>query len=404
MEHAPNRFSLKDCRLACAYDPHCLIWQAFPIEHGRSCYQGYTGMNITCTPPKPGEKPSFMDGGRRFSSPSPAFRTDYSFALADATNDIDAHWPLVDAPHDFIAELGNFTENSEDMHHGYLPRNASWYRKHFVLPKEWQTDGGATFVHFEGVFHHSTIFLNGHYLMSHECGYTGFDVRLDNATGIRYGPDQANVLAIRADASFGSGHWYEGGGIYRPVHLEHVAPTHITRDGLFVPPESDGRSISASAELETINPHGESAVTVRFSLYELDAITPTSAPIATATSAPIELPRPGITTAKAHLTPPAGAIRLWSTKNPHQYTMLAEVVVRDEVVDSVRVRVGFRTTTLSGVDGTAPFTLNGESFHFRGFSHHNSIGGLGVAIPERVQLFRVQVGLDGVSVHLRLLS
>lgn len=39
MEHAPNRFSMKDCRLACAYDPHCLVWQAFPIEHGRSCFQ-----------------------------------------------------------------------------------------------------------------------------------------------------------------------------------------------------------------------------------------------------------------------------------------------------------------------------------------------------------------------------
>ena len=29
--------------------------------------------------------------------------------------------------------------------------------------------------------------------------------------------------------------------------------------------------------------------------------------------------------------------------------------------------------------------------NLRGFSHHNSIGGLGVAIPERVDLFRVQV-------------
>ena len=25
------------------------------------------------------------------------------------------------------------------------------YRKHFHLPAEWKTDGGATFVHFEGV-------------------------------------------------------------------------------------------------------------------------------------------------------------------------------------------------------------------------------------------------------------
>ena len=36
------------------------------------------------------------------------------------------------------------------------------------------------------------------------------------------------------------------------------------------------------------------------------------------------------------------------------------------------------------------FSLNGDVFKLRGFSHHNSIGGLGVAIPERINLFRVQ--------------
>ena len=143
----------------------------------------------------------------------------------------------MDAPHDFIAERGNFTNDVTNFKQGYLPRNASWYRKHFHLPAAWGGDGGATYVHFEGVFHHATVFLNGRYLMSHECGYTGFDVRLDNATGapLRHGTGAANenVLTVRADASFGSGHWYEGGGIYRPVQLVHVAPTHIVRDGLF---------------------------------------------------------------------------------------------------------------------------------------------------------------------------
>jgi beta-galactosidase/beta-glucuronidase len=175
----------------------------------------------------------------------------------------------VDAPHDFIAEYGKFTDNSEDLHHGSLPRNVSFYRKHFYLPTEWESDGGATFVHFEGVFHHATFFLNGQYLMSHECGYTGFDVRLDNATNIRFGPNAQNVLTLRADASFGSGHWYEGGGIYRPVHLEHVASTHITRNGLFVPPEGDGSSIAASAELETVG-KADSKAWVVFSLFELE--------------------------------------------------------------------------------------------------------------------------------------
>ena len=126
MESAPNRFSMKDCRLACAYDPHCMVWQAFPIAYGRKCYQGYTGMNITCTPPQPTDNPSHMGGGRRSSSPDPAFRTDYGFATADAADAVDADWTVVDTPHDFIAEYGNFTDNDEDQHHGFLPRNASW--------------------------------------------------------------------------------------------------------------------------------------------------------------------------------------------------------------------------------------------------------------------------------------
>eukprot|EP00966_Prymnesium_polylepis_P183568 4254377-Prymnesium_polylepis.1 len=79
--------------------------------------------------------------------------------------------------------------------------------------------------------------------MSHECGYTGFTVRIDNASHVRYSASDgsnANVLAVRTDASFGSGHWYEGGGIYRPVHLVHHAPLHVVADGLFVPSEGDG--------------------------------------------------------------------------------------------------------------------------------------------------------------------
>ena len=387
MEHAPNRFSLKDCRLACSYDPNCLVWQAFPIEHGRLCYQAYTGMNVTCHPPD-GEQPSHMGGGRRTASPHPAFRTDYPFATADAASAIDADWAVVDAPHDFISEMGNFTEDQSDQHHGYLPRNVSWYRKHFQLPAAWQSDGGATFVHFEGVFHHATFFLNGKYLMSHECGYTGFDLRLDNATGILFGDGKENVLTLRADASFGSGHWYEGGGIYRPVQLVHVPPTHITLDGLFVPPEGDGSSIAASAELETTAVAGAASVSVRFTLTALGG----TAAIATATSTTTAVPAPGTGTAiaSASLKPPAGTVKPWSVKHPHMYSVLAEVMVGGSVVDSVRTAVGFRTTTYSGVDGAPPFTLNGEALHFRGFSHHNSIGGLGVAIPPRVQLFRVQ--------------
>ena len=39
----------------------------------------------------------------------------------------DSTWPLVDVPHDSLVN-GTFTDSGDD-HHGFLPRNVSWYRK-----------------------------------------------------------------------------------------------------------------------------------------------------------------------------------------------------------------------------------------------------------------------------------
>ena len=133
---------------------------------------------------------------------------------------------------------------------------------------------------------------------------------------------------------------------------------------------------------------------VRFTLFAVGG----SIAIATATSMRVTVPAvgTGTITAVSTLTPRPGAVTQWTTKHPQLYTMLAEVLAdtagsgHGHMLDSVNATVGFRATTFSGADGSPPFTLNGEPMHFRGFSHHNSIGGLGVAIPERVQLFRVQ--------------
>ena len=68
------------------------------------------------------------------------------------------------------------------------------------------------------------------------------------------------------------------------------------------------------------------------------------------------------------------------------YTLRAEVMVGNASVDAVETSAGFRSVHW-GVDR---FAVNGKVFDLRGFSHHNSIGGLGVALPERINLFRVQ--------------
>jgi hypothetical protein len=397
MERNPNRFSEKDCRLACCYDPNCMAWQAYPLALGRACFHAYKGMNITCMRP---EKPSGIGGGRRQKSPSPPIRTDYSFATADATSTIDQSWAIVNAPHDFIAEYGNFTNDVTNFKQGYLPRNASWYRKHFKLPQSWEKDGGSTHIHFEGIFHHATIFLNGHYVMSHECGYTGFTARIDNATAIRYGDDEENVLSVRTDASFGSGHWYEGGGIYRPVHLVHIpSNVHIVHDGFFVTPETDGSVVVASVELQNlahstrqmIDNGDADKVAVRFTLVTTDG---KQTVLATNTTTYVKI-NMGSTMVLSTEMYPAGKVSRWSIQNPMMYSMRAEVIDEnsgnsyegEKVLDFQEVEVGFRTTSWKK---HGSFMLNDNHFKLRGFSHHNSIGGLGVAIPERIYLFRVQ--------------
>ena len=56
------------------------------------------------------------------------------------------------------------------------------------------------------------MYLNGHFLGLHLCGYTGFTYRIDNISGIKFGAGKQNenVLAAYVDGSRGSGWWYEG--------------------------------------------------------------------------------------------------------------------------------------------------------------------------------------------------
>ena len=123
MERNPNRFSPKDCKIACCYDPTCLAWQAYPIALGRQCFHYYNradSKSLECPPLRPGNL-SGLQGGRRDRTPNPAFRTDYYFA-SDSTKDFDRNWSLIDIPHDFIASRANFTNDITNFKQGYLPR------------------------------------------------------------------------------------------------------------------------------------------------------------------------------------------------------------------------------------------------------------------------------------------
>ena len=213
LAYAARRPVLEDCRGICSTTAGCLAWQYGVHDevsgHINSCYihDPALGTPPVCTAPPLTNPPPYilMHGESRETEPPPLqHRNGVTFKDVDFD---DSDWLTVDVPHDFI-RAGKYTKEAS-LKHGFLPRNQSgWYRKTFNLPAAWE--GGVTSLRFEGVFLVCDIFLNGHFLVRNTAGYLGFTVRLVGA-GLAFGAGKTNVLAVRVDASFGSGHWSAGG-------------------------------------------------------------------------------------------------------------------------------------------------------------------------------------------------
>ena len=214
-------------------------------------------------------------------------------------------------------------------------------------------------------------------------------MRLDNVSAAVWGGG-VNVLAIRADASFGSEHWYGGGGITRAVTLVRAPPQSFVESGVFVPTELAASEDVTTASAEWQDARGSGApASVRFDVWgpagDIIASNTTAAgpapPGGTAIAGPVQL----------RFAP--GTLQLWGTVKAALYTVTATLLdASGAPLDTLNVSVGFRRTRWDGATG---FWLNGQPVKQRGFSHHNSFAGVGVAMPQRLDLFRVQVGREG---------
>ena len=238
---APLR-SADDCAKACCpgggYHPNCTVW-AFCAKNQpalwtenvtQGCYLG--GPETKC-----GLSTSSSikwSSGRR-DSPIWPTRDVPDFA---AVGFDDREWEQITAPHDFVVE-GEFSPDAPDEgNHGYLPREEpGWYRKTFSLPSEWTAPdaGKQVWLHFDGVFRVTEAYIDGEPIeligTGAVNGYTSFDTApLELSRG-----NNTHVIALRVDASFGSGHWYEGGGLYRNVYMVATNQNlHLQSDtGLF---------------------------------------------------------------------------------------------------------------------------------------------------------------------------
>ena len=97
-----------------------------------------------------------------------------------------------------------------DPNKGALPRNVSWYRKHFTLDPSWAAADSLVWLTFDGVFRAADVYINGAFVMHHEEGYTTWHAYLHNASAPLVWGGGENVLAVYVDATQSELWCYEG--------------------------------------------------------------------------------------------------------------------------------------------------------------------------------------------------
>lgn len=114
---------------------------------------------------------------------------------------------------------GNWDLRNEYAH--YVGK--AWYRRTFTVPAAMQ--GQFVRLHFEAVYGHAQVWLNGKLLGTNDFGHLPFEFLLGpelKATG-------ANTLVVCADNTFRRGAIWNWGGIRRPVSLRASGPVQLVR-------------------------------------------------------------------------------------------------------------------------------------------------------------------------------
>ena len=293
----------------------------------------------------------------------------------------DSAWKKVDLPHDWAVELP--FENDRDLYsHGCKPlgrkypaTSIGWYRRVFDIPA---SDAGRRIaLEFDGVFRDCVVALNGHYLGRNLSGYAPF--RFDITDFVNYG--DRNVLVVRADASINEGWFYEGAGIYRHVWLTKTSRVHVAQWGTFVRSEVKGNTAAVRVTTEVEN-EDDNERTCQVVSAVVDA---EGKVIGTVRSPQAPVTAWGRLEFEQEIA--VGNPALWSPDTPNLYTLRTTVESFGTVLDQYETPFGIRTLRFDANDG---FFLNGQHLEVKGTCNHQDHAGVGAALPDRMQYYRIE--------------
>jgi beta-galactosidase len=312
----------------------------------------------------------------------------------------DSKWEAVQVPHDWAVALPFVVEDVLVGHGGkpvgrdFPESSIGWYRREIeVKPGD---EGKRMVLEFDGVFRAATVFVNGHWVGENMSGYVPFEIDvtdfLDYAPREVRGPDGKmrpqsgpvkNVVTLRVDVSLNEGWFYEGAGIYRHVWLRKTGALHLVKDGVFVQSTPGANGDAALAITSEVTNASDAAVRCSVSGVVIEA----------ASGKEVARCRSGVVTiepramATVSTTGKIGGAKLWSLGERNLYRLVTVVESEGKAIDQDETRFGVRTIEFDGQRG---FLLNGKVVKIKGMCNHQDHAGVGAAVPDSIQRYRIQ--------------
>ena len=295
----------------------------------------------------------------------------------------DSTWQEVKVPHDWVtilpyADVASHSHGYKTVGYKYPETSVGWYRKTINIPAN--DLGKHIALKFDGIFRNARVWFNGFYMGTEPSGYATqvYDV----TEYVNYGGD--NLICVRADATLEEGWFYEGAGIYRDAWLLKSAAVSVAPFGTFVYADLKQPYDKATIHVETeVNNHSLTTQQCEVSHRLLDA-----------DGREVAKSEPSMVTLKAKqtlntqlLTLNLSAPHLWSPADPYLYKVETTVKVDGCVTDVYETTTGIRDIEF---DTNRGFLLNGQPLKLKGVNLHQDHAGVGAAIPDALQAWRIK--------------
>ena len=295
----------------------------------------------------------------------------------------DSTWQEVKVPHDWVtilpyADVASHSHGYKTVGYKYPETSVGWYRKTINIPAS--DLGKHIALQFDGIFRNARVWFNGFYMGTEPSGYATqvYDV----TEYVNYGGD--NLICVRADATLEEGWFYEGAGIYRDAWLMKSAAVGVAPFGTFVYADLKQPYDKVTIYVETeVNNHSLTTQQCEVSHRLLDA---DGREVAKSESSTIML-RAKQTLNSQPLTLNLNTPHLWSPADPYLYKVETTVKVDGRVTDVYETTTGIRDIEF---DADRGFLLNGQPLKLKGVNMHQDHAGVGAAIPDALQAWRIK--------------